>query len=388
MKQQTRIAAAAAVSAVALTIGALTLVTTARGESPPAATAAEVDVAQVVSATMVDAQLYSGRLEAVDRVDVRPLTGGAIVAVRFKDGALVEKGDVLFEIDPRPFQAEVDRTSAQVAIAQANARFAALDAERAEHLWSDHAISRRDYDQTVNAAGATAANVRAAQAAWQAAKLNLAYAHVTAPVSGRVSRAELTVGNVVAAGAAAPVLCTLVSVAPIYAAFEVDEQTYLRYLGRTRQGSQPANAVALGLADESGYSRMGIIDSVDNRLDKQSGTIRVRARFDNPDGALLPGLYARVKVSGGSAHPALLVDDAAIGTDQEKKFVLVVDAANRAQYRQVVTGQLYEGRRVVATGLAPGERIVVNGLQRVRPNDLVKARAVPMPAAGNADRGV
>lgn len=387
MNQQTRLAAAAVVGAVVIGITALMIGSNARGDSPPPPAPAEVDVAQVVSATMVDAQLYSGRLEAIDRVDVRPLVGGAIVAVRFKDGALVKKGDVLFEIDPRPFQAEVDRTSAQVAVAQANARFATLDAERADHLWGDHAISRRDYDQTVNAAGATAASVKAAQAAYQAARLNLIYAHVTAPVSGRVSRAELTVGNVVAPGASAPVLCTLVSISPIYAAFEVDEQTYLRYLGRPRQPGQAVHPVALGLADESGYSRTGTIDSVDNRLDKQSGTIRVRARFDNPDGVLLPGLYARVKVSGGAAHSAVLVDDAAIGTDQEKKFVLVVDAASHAQYRQVATGALHEGRRVIATGLAPGERIVVNGLQRVRPNDQVKARLVPMPAASSAGHG-
>jgi len=377
MDKQTKVAAAAVLGAVLIGCAALMLGTSAQGSSkPPATPVAEVDVAEVVNATMVDYQLYSGRLEAVERVDIRPLVGGTIVAVHFKDGALVKKGDPLFDIDARPFLAEVDRAGAQLAMALANARFATLDAARAEHLLDDHAVSRRDYDQTVNAAGATAANVQAARAALQAARLNLAYAHITAPVAGRVSRAELTVGNVVAAGGSAPLLCTLVSVSPIYAAFEVDEQTYLRYLGRNRQGT---HTVALGLADEVAYSRSGAIDSVDNRLDKQSGTIRVRARFDNADGALLPGLYARVKVDGGAEHRATLVDDAAIGTDQEKKFVLVVDGASRAQYREVVPGQLHEGRRVIERGLAPGERIVVGGLQRVRPNDLVKARSVPMP---------
>lgn len=379
MDKQTKIAAVAVIGAVLIGLAAILAGSAAHGTGvPPAPAAPEVDVAQVVSASIVAYQQYSGRLEAVDRIDVRPLVGGTIVAVRFKDGALVKRGDPLFDIDPRPFQAEVDRAGAQLAMAVANARFATLDAERAEHLLIDHAISRRDYDQTVNAAGATSANVQAARAALQAARLNLEYAHVTAPVAGRVSRAELTIGNVVAAGPGAPLLCTLVSVSPIYAAFEIDEQTYLRYLGRSRQGAQ---TVALGLADETTYSRHGTIDSVDNRLDKQSGTIRVRARFDNADGLLLPGLYARVKVDGGVAQRALLVDDAAIGTDQEKKFVLVVDAASRAQYRQVVTGQLHEGRRVVERGLAPGERIIVGGLQRVRPNDLVKVRSVPMPPA-------
>lgn len=379
MDKQTKIAATAIVGAVMTGMAALLIGSSAHGTSaPPAPPAPEVDVAEVVNAPMVAYQQYSGRLEAIERVDIRPLVGGTIVAVRFKDGALVKQGDPLFEIDPRPFQAEVDRTGAQLAMALANARFATLDAERAEHLLADHAVSRRDYDQTVNAAGATAANVQAARAALQTARLNLAYAHIAAPVAGRVSRAELTVGNVVAAGPGAPLLCTLVSVSPIYAAFEIDEQTYLRYLGRSRE---KVHKVSLGLADETAYSRAGIIDSVDNRLDKQSGTVRVRARFDNADGMLLPGLYARVKVDGGEARSAVLVDDAAIGTDQEKKFVLVVDAARRAQYRQIVPGQLYEGRRVVERGLAPGERIVVGGLQRVRPNDLVKVRSVPMPLA-------
>lgn len=379
MDKQTKIAATAIVGAVMIGMAALLIGSSAHGTSaPPAPPAPEVDVAEVVNAPMVAYQQYSGRLEAIERVDIRPLVGGTIVAVRFKDGALVKQGDPLFEIDPRPFQAEVDRTGAQLAMALANARFATLDAERAEHLLADHAVSRRDYDQTVNAAGATAANVQAARAALQTARLNLAYAHIAAPVAGRVSRAELTVGNVVAAGPGAPLLCTLVSVSPIYAAFEIDEQTYLRYLGRSRE---KVHKVSLGLADETAYSRAGIIDSVDNRLDKQSGTVRVRARFDNADGMLLPGLYARVKVDGGEARSAVLVDDAAIGTDQEKKFVLVVDAARRAQYRQIVPGQLYEGRRVVERGLAPGERIVVGGLQRVRPNDLVKVRSVPMPLA-------
>lgn len=379
MDKQTKIAATAIVGAVMIGMAALLIGRSAHGTSaPPAPPAPEVDVAEVVNAPMVAYQQYSGRLEAIERVDIRPLVGGTIVAVRFKDGALVKQGDPLFEIDPRPFQAEVDRTGAQLAMALANARFATLDAERAEHLLADHAVSRRDYDQTVNAAGATAANVQAARAALQTARLNLAYAHIAAPVAGRVSRAELTVGNVVAAGPGAPLLCTLVSVSPIYAAFEIDEQTYLRYLGRSRE---KVHKVSLGLADETAYSRAGIIDSVDNRLDKQSGTVRVRARFDNADGMLLPGLYARVKVDGGEARSAVLVDDAAIGTDQEKKFVLVVDAARRAQYRQIVPGQLYEGRRVVERGLAPGERIVVGGLQRVRPNDLVKVRSVPMPLA-------
>jgi multidrug efflux system membrane fusion protein len=347
-------------------------------DAPPPA--AEVDVAQVVGSTITDYQSYSGRLEAIDKVDIRPLVSGTIVAVHFKDGTLVRKGDPLFDIDPRPYQAEVNRATAQVAVARANERYTSTDAGRAEHLLGDNAIAKRDYDQTQNAASAAAASVQAAQAALDTARINLMYAHIVAPVAGRMSRAELTVGNVVSAGAGAPLLSTVVSLSPVYAAFEVDEQTYLRYLGR-HSGGKGAVPVSLGLADEIGYSRSGSIDSIDNRLDNQSGTIRVRARFDNADGALLPGLYARVKVGGGAPHAAVLVDDTAIGTDQEKKFVMVIDAASRAQYREIEPGPLYNGQRIVTRGLKPGERIVVNGIQRVRPNDPVKAKAVPMPSA-------
>jgi multidrug efflux system membrane fusion protein len=185
----------------------------------------------------------------------------------------------------------------------------------------------------------------------------------------------MTVGNVVSTGAGAPLLTTIVSVSPIYASFEVDEQTYLRYLSRDSKTAVP---VALGLADESGYSREGRVDSVDNRLDTNSGTIRVRARFDNADGALVPGLYARVKVGGGTPHQALMVDDAAIGTDQDKKFVMVVDASNKAQYREVHTGNLHDGLRVIDSGMQAGERIIVNGLQRARPDDTVRVKVVAM----------
>ncbi len=206
--------------------------------------------------------------------------------------------------------------------------------------------------------------------------MNLSYTQVSAPVAGRVSRAELTIGNVVATGATAPVLTTLVSLSPIYASFSVDEQTYLRTL---RQAGAKTS-VSLGLANEAGYSREGVLASVDNRLDTVSGTIRVRASFDNADGALVPGLYARVRVGAAQPRQAILIDDAAIGTDQAHKFVLVVDAQGRAQYREVRPGDLYDGLRIVESGLAAGDRIVVNGIQRVRPGDRVSSRVVQMTA--------
>lgn len=365
--------------AAALAVGGTVALTAMRVQAdspPPPAPLVEVDVAPVASKTITDWQSYSGRLEAVDKVEIRPLASGTITAVHFKDGALVHKGDVLFTIDPRPYQAELERAQAQLAAAEARNAFTESDQARAQRLIADNAIARRDLDEKNNAAHEAAANLKAAQAAVTAARLNLGYTQVVAPVSGRVSRAELTVGNVVSSGSGTPVLTTVVSVSPIYASFNVDEQTYLQYLGKDHGKPVP---VALGLANEDGYSRQGQIASVDNRLDTATGTIRVRARFDNADGTLLPGLYARVKVGGGTPHPAVLIDDSAVGTDQDKKFALVVDGQNKVQYRPITLGTLYQGQRVVVAGLQPGERIVVNGLQRVRPGMPVKPHAVPMP---------
>ena len=338
----------------------------------------EVDVAAVIEKTISDWQSYSGRLEAVEKVAVRPQVSGTIVSVNFKDGALVKKGDTLFVIDPRPYAAEVDRAEAQLAAAQARTGYTQSDWERAQRLLADNAIAKRDYDEKQNASREASANLKAAQAALETARINLGYTKITAPVAGRVSRAEITVGNVVSAGASATPLTTLVSVSPIYASFDADEQTYLQYLNRAKDGSKVP--VELGLADESGYSRSGTIESVDNRLDTSSGTIRVRARFDNEDGALIPGLYARVKVGGSEPHPALLIDDAAVGTDQDKKFVLVVDQGNHVVYREIAVGGMQGNLRVVKDGLKASDRIVVNGIQRIRPGDMVRAHMVPMTA--------
>jgi len=362
------------VGSTALIYGHASRVNAAEAPAP----AAEVDAAYVVAATITDFQSYSGRIEAIDKVDIRPLVPGTIVAVHFKDGSFVKKGDPLFTIDPRPYAAEVDRAQAQLAAAQARNGYSATDAARAERLLADNAIAKRDYDQSQNAAHEALANLKAAQAALETAKINLTYTQIVAPVAGRVSRAELTLGNIVSAGSSAPLLTTIMSVSPIYVSFDVVEQTYLRYLSRDSKTSVP---VSLGLADESGYSREGGVDSVDNRLDTGSGTIRVRARFDNADGSLLPGLYARVKVGGGTPHKAVMVDDAAIGTDQDKKFVMVVDAQNKVQYREVHTGNLHDGLRVIDSGVQPGERIVVNGLQRARPDDTVRVKTVAMTGA-------
>ncbi|URV29796.1 efflux RND transporter periplasmic adaptor subunit [Burkholderia gladioli] len=380
---RSRIAAAALAVVVAVGGGAFGVIrASASAPQNAAPPLQEVDVANVLSKTITDWQTYSGRLEAIERVDVRPLVSGTIVSVNFKDGALVKKGDVLFVIDPRPYQAEVDRTAAQLAAAQARDGYAQTDWQRAQRLIGDNAIAKRDYDEKQNAARESAANVKAAAAALEAARINLGYTRIVAPFTGRASRAEITLGNVVSAGASAAPLTTLVSVSPIYASFDADEQTYLRYIGNQRDGRKVP--VDLGLANESGYSRNGVIDSVDNRLDTSSGTIRVRARFDNADGALVPGLYARVKVDGSAPHPALLVDDAAINTDQDKKFVFVVDAQGKVAYREVQIGSLHGNQRVIAGGLQASDRVVVNGTQRVRPGEQVKVHMVPMTGGDDA----
>jgi multidrug efflux system membrane fusion protein len=349
----------------------------ARDSTPSVAPAAtEVDVATVLQKEVKDSQTYSGRLAAVDKVEVRPLVSGTIVSVNLKDGQMVKKGDILFIIDPRPYQSEVDRAVGQVAAARARVTYTANDWQRAQRLIADNAIAKRDYDEKQNAANEAAANLKTAQAALEAAEINLGYTKISAPISGRVSRAEITLGNVVSAGAGSAPLTTIVSVSPIYAEFDADEQTYLQYIRRVRnEGRVP---VDLGLADEEGYSRTGVIQSVDNRVDTNSGTIRVRARFDNSDGSLIPGLYARVKVVSGDAYSALLISDTAIGTDQDKRYVYVVGSDNQVAYREIKVGDAHGNLRIVKSGIQPGDRIVVSGTQRVRPGVKVSPRIVPM----------
>ncbi|NUB36348.1 efflux RND transporter periplasmic adaptor subunit, partial [Azospirillum brasilense] len=293
----------------------------------------------------------------------------------------MKKGDPLFTIDPRPHVAEVARAEAQVAAAQAPVRFTTADLDRAQRLVQNNPVSRQTLDEKENAAREAGANLKAAQAALDLARIDLEHTQVTAPISGRVSRAEATVGNVVASGASATPLTTLVPVSPIYASFDVDEQTYLRHIASVKDAADVP--VQLGLANESGYSRGGTVEHVDNRLDAVSGPIRVRAKFDNPDGMLVPGLYARVKVGGSTPHDALMVEDRAINTDQDKKFVLVVGGDDTVQYREIIPGAAQNGLRVVKSGLAAGERIVVNGLQHARPGAAIIPRLLFTPDAAH-----
>jgi multidrug efflux system membrane fusion protein len=376
---------AVAFSAIPLGIACLAAVLGHHGRSIAAGSTAplDVDVAAVISTTITDYQHYSGRTEAINRVEIRPLVPGTIVGVHFTDGALVKRGDLLFTIDPRPFVAEVDRATAELAAARARDGYASTDAVRAQRLLTDNAIAKREYDRAQNAAREATANVLSAQAALERAKVNLTYTAIVAPVTGRVSRAEMTLGNVVSSGTNAPVLTTLVSLSPIYASFDVDEQTYLRFLSRRGDSNIP---VSMGLANETGFSREGKVNSVDNQMDTGSGTIRVRAIFDNTDYSLVPGLYARIKVGGGSPHAAVLVLTAAVGTDQDKTFVFVVNESNRILYREVTIDSERDGLSVVTSGLKPGEKIVVGGVQRVKANDLVQPHEIAMEPRANASQ--
>lgn len=351
----------------------------ATGKAAEAQTQAQagppVSAAVVVEKPVADTQEFSGRLEAVEHVEIRPRVSGFITAVNFKPGAVVKKGDVLFVIDPRPFQAEAERADAAARSARAKAELAKLELTRAERLLGDKAIAQREYDASASAQKELEANARAAQAQYETAKLNLNYTRVVAPIDGRVSKAEITLGNLVDASS---VLTSVVSTDRIYASFDGDEDTYLRVRSQAHSG-QPVT-VRVGLANEEGFPHEGKLEFVDNQLDTRAGSVRMRATFANKDDVMAPGLFARVQIGGGSEKPALLISDRAVGTDQSHKFVFVVDKDGKAEYREVKLGPVVEGLRVVKAGLKPGEKIVVNGLQRVRPGSPITAQTVPMVA--------
>lgn len=355
----------------------------ANSKDEPAAAAAQagppVSAAIVVEKPVAETQEFSGRLEAVEVVEIRPRVSGYITAVNFKPGAEVKKGDVLFVIDPRPYQAEADRAAAAASAARAKADLARLELQRAERLLADKAIAQREFDERASVQKELDAGARAAQAQSEAARLNLSYTRITAPIDGRVSKAEITLGNLVDASA---VLTSVVSLDRIYASFDGDEQTYLR-VGSRAQRSQPAT-VKVGLTGEEGFPHEGKLEFVDNQLDANTGSVRMRATLDNPDRALAPGLFARVQIGSGVANKAVLINDRAVGTDQSRKYVVVVGADSKAEYRPVTLGPVVDGLRVVRTGLKPGEKIVVGGLQRVRPGTPVTAQLVPMDAAATA----
>ena len=350
---------------------------------PPAG--APVSVAQVVQKAVTEWDEFSGRVQAVERVEIRPRVTGAIDSIHFDEGQMVKKGQLLFVIDPRPYQATLAQAEASVTAAKARMALAKTEAERSRRLIGEKAIAQRELDERESALLAASADLQAGTAAVQNARLNLIYTSITAPVDGRVSRAEITVGNIVGPSTVAA-LATLVSMSPIYVNFDVDEPTYIRYAAHGAAGNAGTRdlLVGVGLATETGYPHGGRIKAFDNQLNTVSGTIRVRAILDNPDGVLLPGMYARVRTAGGKPVATLLINDKAVGTDQNHSYVMLLGAGNKVLYRLVKLGPVVDGARVVREGLSKDDKIVVDGLQRIHPNDVVSPDVVamfPTPAA-------
>jgi RND family efflux transporter MFP subunit len=346
----------------------------------PAPPTPEVTVAKAVDQQVTDWEEFTGHFEAVQSVDVRPRVSGFVQHIAFPEGAFVRKGDVLLTIDPRPYEAEVAKAEAEVEQARTREQLAQQELDRAKRLVGTQAISREEYDARASTVAEAGGAVRAAEAALRNSKLNLDWTTVRAPISGRVGRAEITAGNLVQGGAqGASLLTTIVSLDPIYVYFDTDEQAYLKYIAEHRQDAKQ-RSVEVGLSSETGFPHEAKLDFVDNQVDRSAGTIRVRAVLQNPNGAFAPGLFARVRLASGGRKAATLVQDQAIGTDQDRKFVLVLKPDSTVEYRAITLGRVVDGLRVVESGVKPGENIVVNGLLRVRPGMKVSAKNTTMVA--------
>lgn len=336
------------------------------GMPPPPA----VSVAPVLVKQISQWDDFSGRVEAVESVDLRPRVSGYIDRVNYEEGQEVRKGEVLFTIDSRSYRAELARAQADLARARSQAELGRSEAARAKKLSELQAISTETYEQRRSAAAEAQANVAAAQAAVDAARLNLEFIQVRAPISGRAGRALVTAGNLVSAGDAASVLTTLVSLDKMHVHFDTDERTFLHYAELARKGERPSEngagvPVQVGLVGEEGFPHSGVVDFLDNQVDPATGTIRARALLDNADRAFTPGLFARVRVLGSGQFDAMLVDDKAVLTDQDRKYVYVVDAKHKAQRRDVTLGRTADGLRIVETGLKAGDKVIVSGVQKV-----------------------
>jgi multidrug efflux system membrane fusion protein len=317
-------------------------------------------------------------LQAVNSVEVRPRIGGQITAIHFTDGSQVRKGQALFTIDPRPYAAEVTRAKGALASAQSAQVRAAQDMARAKVLIKSKAISQSEYETRVSALQQAQGNLESAQGALKVAELNLAYTNVSAPIAGKISRAEITVGNLVDGGGSAPLLASIVDLSPIYASFDVDEKTFLATIQGVPAAKLKTIPVEVGLGNETGTALKAAIHSFDNQITPSSGTIRVRALLTNKDETLVPGLYARVRLGTPDPQMVTLINATAVGTDQDKKFVMVVGEGGKAEYRPVTLAGVAEGLQIVTSGLKPDEQIIVNGLQRVRPDAPITGTPVDM----------
>jgi len=355
------------ITAAALVLAASSIMTACtKAQSQPApAPPAKVEVAPVAFKSLPQWDDFTGQMEAINAVTIHARVGGFIDAVQFREGAEVKKGEVLFQIDPRPFQAEVDRAAADLERAKAQAALAQADADRGERLMAQNAVAEGELERLQAESKSAAANVQAAAAALATARLNLSFTRVISPIDGRVSKALITHGNLVTT---ADNLTTVVSDGPIYASFNADEQTYLRYASAQRGKDAP---VYLGLMTEDGFPHKGRLAFIDNAVDSKSGTISGRAVFDNTDGAFTPGLFARIRLTSATTETVALAPERALGEDLGKRFVLVLTKDNHVDYRPVTLGPAIGDLRVVREGLKPGDQIVVSGLQKVKPGDAV-----------------
>ena len=356
---------------LALSAVVLTACSRADAQSSSAPPPPRVTVAEVVSRDVTEWDEFTGRLEAVNSVAVRPRVSGYVSAIRFDEGAMVKKGDLLFELDARPFQAEVDRLRAELTRVEATVRRAQNDLERAQRLSSDKAMAPEEIDRRAAFAEESKAQVQAVRAALRAAELNLEFTRVTSPIDGRVGRAIITAGNLVSNGET--LLTTVVSLDPIRASFDADEQTFQR--SSARKTGLP---IQMALAGETGFPHRGELDFLDNQIDSATGTIRLRAVFRNANRSLTPGSFVRLRVPGSASYPAQLIQDRAVGTDLDKRYVYVVTTDGKVEYRVVQLGPVIDDLRVVRSGLNAGDAVIVNGLQRVRPGVQVSVEKVTM----------
>jgi multidrug efflux system membrane fusion protein len=358
------------------------------GGSAQSAPPPQVSVAQVLEKRVKDWDEFTGRLQAVETVEIRPRVSGYIDKVWFTEGSQVKSGDLLFVIDPRPYQAEYDRAAADVKRYKTALELARIELVRVQRLKDSGAVSEEELDERKSTVAQGEANVAGAEAALETASLNLSFTRVTSPIAGRVSRAEVTRGNLVTGGInGGTLLSSVVSMDPIYLYFDADEQSYLRYSQTAHSGVGPSsnaaqNPVQVGLANEEGFPHPGAVDFVDNQLNPQTGTIRARAVLQNKNGQFTPGLFARVQLLVSGEYSAILIEDRAVNTDQNQKYVLLLGANNQIEYRKVKLGRVIDGLRIVREGLKSGDVIVVNGAQRVHPGVAVTPQRVTMGANG------
>jgi RND family efflux transporter MFP subunit len=355
-----------------------------KGAPPPPT----VTIAKPTQRTVIDQDEYVGRFVAVNMVEVRARVSGYLEQVHFRDGQIVKEGDLLFTIDKRPFQNTLAQAKANLDLAKSNLVFTEADYARAKQLLHDHTISEQVFDQRAQAYRNAQASVAANEALLRQAELDLEYTELRSPIAGRIGDRRVTLGNLVTGGTSGntTLLATVVSIDPIRLEFTFDEAAYLRYERLSRGGKDVTSrkgsvVVALKLIDERDFEHRGYMDFVDNVIDSASGTIRARAQFSNPDGVFTPGMFARVRVPGSPAYPALLIPDDAILSEQARKYVLVVDDESVARQRYVTPGEVVDGLRVIKEGLAAEDRLIVNGLMRVRPGAKVNAQAQEAPAA-------